>query len=105
MKLGTNIPTHVTSIILIRICFSDARLCKKEVFFKCFNSLFIKKVGIRQQGSPGRKPNHAVNSDDVQRESVIKFILGYMFELHQPVTSISRDDEFSFIFPRYLKKN
>ena len=69
MKQGTNIPTHVTSIIL-RICFSDAKLCTEEVFFKCFNSLFLNKLGTRQQGSPDRKSNHAVNSDDVQRESV-----------------------------------
>ena len=33
-------------------------------------AFFLNKLGTRQQGGPDRKPNHAVNSDDVQRESV-----------------------------------
>ena len=64
MKQGTNIPTHVTSRIL-HIGFLDAGLCKEEVLFEWFNAF-----SHINQGSPDRKSNHAVNPDDVQRESM-----------------------------------
>ena len=75
------IPTNVNSEIL-HINFLDAGLCNEEVMFKCCNAFFLNKLGTRQQDSPDRKANHAVNSDDVQREHELSLSWVYMYELH-----------------------